>query len=476
MSIVFIPLYIKYLGIEAYGLIGIFAILQACLTLLDLGMTPTLNREMARYTAGEHSRQVINDLLRTLEVICFFVASIIVFLILISAKWLSSDWLKVSNLPIEQVRYAISIMGLVVAFRFIESLYRGALLGLQRHVLFNVVNSFMSTLRNLGVLGVMVWYSPTIEAFFFWHAIISILTIVVFKIFLHQLISHQEVKPKFSFEVLKGVWRFAGSMILTSLLSLLLLQTDKILLSRLLSLESFGYYTLAASVAGVLYMLASPVSQSFYPRFTELVVKKQTDLLIETYHGACQLVTVIIMPIAFLLLFFGKSILLLWVNDPTLVMRIYPIVVLLVIGAALNALAYIPYMLQLSYGWANFAVVLNSIAVLILVPSFILITPIYGVLGAAAAWALLNIGYLFFSIHFMHMRLVPKEKWTWYIQDILLPSLASCVVVVLFVFLHPSNDSKIFEFFWLITAGCVAFIASVYAASKLRKRVFVWSL
>jgi hypothetical protein len=51
MSLAFVPLYIKYLGIEAYGLIGIFVMLQAWLTLLDMG---ALGREMARFTGGGH--------------------------------------------------------------------------------------------------------------------------------------------------------------------------------------------------------------------------------------------------------------------------------------------------------------------------------------------------------------------------------------------------------------------------------------
>lgn len=36
MGLAFIPLYIHYLGIEAYGLIGLFATLQVCLGLLDM--------------------------------------------------------------------------------------------------------------------------------------------------------------------------------------------------------------------------------------------------------------------------------------------------------------------------------------------------------------------------------------------------------------------------------------------------------
>jgi len=53
-------------------------------------------------------------------------------------------------------------------------------------------------------------------------------------------------------------------------LAILLTQLDKVLLSRLLSLESFGYYTLAATVAGVLYMVIGPITSAFYPRLVEL--------------------------------------------------------------------------------------------------------------------------------------------------------------------------------------------------------------
>lgn len=53
MGLAFVPLYIKYLGMEAYGLIGLFALLQAWLSLLDMGMTPTLNPEMARFSGGQ---------------------------------------------------------------------------------------------------------------------------------------------------------------------------------------------------------------------------------------------------------------------------------------------------------------------------------------------------------------------------------------------------------------------------------------
>jgi O-antigen/teichoic acid export membrane protein len=89
MGLAFIPVYIKYLGIEAYGLISIFALLQAWLTLLDMGMTPARSREMARFTGGAHNAQLIRDLLRSIEIIGFGMAILVALGI-----WAASEWLR----------------------------------------------------------------------------------------------------------------------------------------------------------------------------------------------------------------------------------------------------------------------------------------------------------------------------------------------------------------------------------------------
>lgn len=161
MGLAFIPIYIKYLGIEAYGLIGLFALLQAWLSLLDMGMTPTLGREMARFTGGSHSAQSIRDLLRSIEVIAFGIAVLIAGGIALSANWIATSWLQAEALPAEVVAQAFMVMGLVTAIRFMESVYRSSIVGLQRQVLFNVVNSAMATLRGLGGSGCLPLSKPS---------------------------------------------------------------------------------------------------------------------------------------------------------------------------------------------------------------------------------------------------------------------------------------------------------------------------
>lgn len=65
MGLAFVLLCIRDLGIETYGVVGLFALVQIWLTLLDMRMTLTLNREMAKYLAGGSSLQFVRDLLRS---------------------------------------------------------------------------------------------------------------------------------------------------------------------------------------------------------------------------------------------------------------------------------------------------------------------------------------------------------------------------------------------------------------------------
>src|ERR1700728_1062201 len=77
LSLAFVPLYIRFLGVEAYGLIGTFLALQALLFLLDLGLGAAMTREFARSVAQKSvGRQT--DLLRTVEIVYAAIALLIV--------------------------------------------------------------------------------------------------------------------------------------------------------------------------------------------------------------------------------------------------------------------------------------------------------------------------------------------------------------------------------------------------------------
>ena len=124
MAMAFVPLYIRYLGIEAYGLIGIFAMLQGWLWLLDMGMTPALNREMARFSGDAKEAQSLRNLLRSIEITAVCIAVVAAVGIWLASNWLATGWLSAEKLPVSVVAQAFSIMGVVIGLRFVENIYR----------------------------------------------------------------------------------------------------------------------------------------------------------------------------------------------------------------------------------------------------------------------------------------------------------------------------------------------------------------
>ncbi len=468
MGLAFVPLYIKYLGMEAYGLIGLFAILQAWLSLLDMGMTPTLNREVARYTAGAHSMASIWDLVRTFEIVCCAMALLIAVILCIASRWIAGDWLNAQALPTADVAHAITLMGVVAALRFVEGLYRGALLGFQRHVWLNLVSAIFATLRGFGAVILLVWVAPTIQIFFIWQVAISAATVLVLRWGVRRSLPVLTRRPVFSVHAFSEVWKFAGGMFMTTVLALLLTQVDKVLLSRLLTLEKFGTYMFASAVAGVLFQLIGPIAQSYYPRFTELVTRGDEKAISAAYHQGAQLMTIMLVPAGLALIAFGEPLLLVWTGNRLVAESVSPIVSVLAMGTILNGYIHIPYMMQLAYGWTSLTVWVNTVAAAILVPAIFFVVPHFGPIGAAWAWVLVNAGYVLFEMHFMHARLLRGQKGEWFFRDTAIPSAAAGATIILAVLVQPSFLGPIGNVVWVVCAAIAAFVAAVLGSSQFR--------
>lgn len=430
MGLAFVPVYISYLGVEAWGLVGLMAMLQAMLTVLDMGLTPTLSREMARFQAGAHSAQSIRDLLRSLEAIFGGVAVMITGAVWFLAPWFARNWLSATQMPAATVAQAIGMMGLMLALRMAEQVYLGAIQGLQRQVWLNGVQTTIATLRWGGAVGVLAWMAPRIEAFFLWQSFVSMLSLLILVRQTYRWLPPAKRAARFDLNALMRVRQFAGGMAATTLLAVLLTQMDKLLLSKLVSLEEFGYYTLAASAAGALYFLITPVATAVLPRMTELVAKSEQQLLIDTYHWGTQWLGTLLIPAALVISVFAEPLLLVWTGNVALTRQTAPLLAILSLGTLCNGLMYVPYIAQLAHGWTSFSVRVNIVAMCFIVPAILWAVPHFGAIGAAWTWLWLNVGYLLINAHFMHRRLFRNEKWRWYRNAVFEPLIAGTLTAL----------------------------------------------
>jgi len=467
MGLVFVPYYIRLMGVEAYGIVGVFASLQAIFAVLDLGLSHTLSREMARLCVNHRNTDLMADTARTLEVIYWVFALSVAAIVALLAYFISYHWLNPVQLSRESLLEALLVMALVIGLRWPVALYMGGLNGLQRQTLVNVLLGVFVTLQGAGALAVLWFIEPTIRAFFLWQALIALLQVVAFRGALWHSISSTS-SGAFRKEVLAGLWRFAAGMSGISILTTILTQLDKVILSRLLSLSEFGYYTFAATVAGVLYRLIGPVFTAYYPRLTALLSTGDNTVLRRTYHQGSQLMAAVVLPVAIILAFFSRDILELWARDPEIVDRTHLLVSLLAIGNAFNGLMNMPYALQLAHGWTSLAFYSNTIAVIVLIPAIYFAVLHAGAAGAAVVWLVLNSAYLLVSIQFMHRRLLISEKWSWYINDIGKPMLVTLIIAAIGRAIITNGLPEMQATFSLVTIFCLAMAGAIGSSGFLR--------
>ena len=468
VRVVFVPIYLHYLGVEAFALIGIHTTLTGVLAVLDLGLSATLTRELARLSLDEN-RQEARDLARTLEIIYWTVGMVVAVGIASASGWIATRWLHAQGLTPSTVQVALVTMAAVIGLQWPTSLYTGGLLGLQRHAELNGITAAAVTVQNVGAALVLRFGSPTIIAYFLWQIVSG--GILVGALWWHmwrQLSQHREV-GHVRFSLLATRWRFAGGMSGIALNSTILSYGDKVLLSRLLPLTEFGYYTFAFSVVTILSHIAVPVYTAVYPRLVQFAAQSDESASASLYHVASQIVSVLLVPVAVLMVAFPRELLVLYTGNAVLADRAAPLLRLLAVGVGLNGIMLLPLALQLANGWTSLTFWKSVVAGLLYGPVLVLLIHRYAAAGAALAFIALNASYVLIEIPLMHRRLLRSEMLRWYWGDVGRPLVVTAAVALAARILSTTVSSQWFLVYLPIVA--TAFLVAAVGAAPMPARL-----
>lgn len=476
LGILFVPVYLKYVGVEAYGIIGFFTSLQVFLYILDFGLSPTFNREIARLTAVDDPEMngQIRTLTKTLGRVNWIVTLFIGFILTILSPLLANYWVRVENLSVRTVTECFLIMSLSTMLQFPVSLYTGGLLGLQRQLTSNLINVSCGTLRAFGAVFVLAFISPTTQAFLIWQAVISLVQTSVTAYAFHKSVPKAAGKAEFDWKLIKQVWQFAAGNTAITFVGLLLMQMDKIVVSKMISLEEFGYYSLPATISSMsLVMLVGSVSTVAYTQFSRLVAQNDEAGLVKAYHQNSQLVAVLIIPVALNLAFFSKEVLYLWTRgDQTIADRSSLLLTVGAVGTGLHCLMWMPHYMQLAHGWTKLSFYKDLIAIFIFVPLLLLLVSRFGAVGGPMGWVILTLSNFTVYIWLMHRRILKGELRNWYFRDIAIPLVSTLAIVAAGRLILKDTQSLPVIFLSLATVGLLSLAAAALSAQTIRQSVF----
>lgn len=469
-GIVLVPLYLGYMGVEAYGLVGFFTMMNAWFLLLDVGLTPTLSRETARYRGGALDAATLRALVRALELVFIAIALLAMLFFLLAAGVIARDWLKVGALPIADVRHAIMLMGLIIPLRWMSGLYRGAVNGFERQVWLAGFNVAVATARFVGVIAVFHLVGTTPTVFFAYQLGVAVIEIAGLAFMAHRLLPKGPVPGIASgWMALRGVLGFSLTVAFTGAVWVLITQTDKLVLSRVLSLADYGYFSLAAVVAGGVMVIGAPVSQAVLPRMARLSAEGRHEAVIALYRTATQLVCLLSLPAAAMLAVFSEDILRVWTGDAVAAMQSAPVLRLYAAGNGVLAVAALAYYLQYARGDLRMHLLGNALMLLFYVPCLVFSAMRWGALGAGAAW-LCAIGlYFLFWVPLVHRRLEPGLHGSWVLRDVLPVAGVSVAGSLFAAALGTIPAARLSGVVMIVFFGLLVFSLAAMASSTVRE-------
>ncbi|MGC3895545.1 oligosaccharide flippase family protein [Pseudomonas urmiensis] len=474
IGILILPLYMKSMGAEAYGLIGFFAMLQAWFALLDLGLTPTISRETARYRGGATSALDFRRLFRVL--IAIFVA---VALLGGGGLWLAADeiamhWLNLSQLSLDLVVFTLKIMAVCIALRWMGGVYRGIISGSEKIVWLSVFNIIIASLRFVAVFITLYIYGFTPIVFFLHQLVIAVVEVIGLCVIGSSLLPEFEKtdhRLDWSLKPIMPLLRFSLSIAFTSSVWVLVTQTDKLILSGLLPLAEYGYFSLAVLVAGGIMIISGPISTALLPRMAHMYAQDQHQQLISLYRLSTQCVAILAGAASITIFYCAEPLLIAWTADSQLAANAAPILSVYALGNGVLALGAFPYYLQYARGQLRYHLIGSFGMVLVLIPAIILAVEVFGAIGAGYVWLSVNVIYLIGWVAFVHSKLEPGLHLQWLVDDCLKVLAGPALLLAPLIWIPLNFDSRIQALGFLVTVSMFALLAAVLGAGQVRGMV-----
>jgi O-antigen/teichoic acid export membrane protein len=468
--ILVVPVYLRLMGVEAYGLVGLFVLFTAIIQLFNFGISSTTSREIARMGGGAVNSATVRHYLGKAFILLATVSLGFAAAIAVLAPVIATRWLHVTSITSANVTLSIRLMGAAAAFTFISGLFKGGLLGLEKQIFLNAMNSLIAALRSFGAIAVLVFVAPTPVAFCAYQLVISIVELAVFHTTLYRFVPPAAGTIDNSDTQSSGLRRFAGGLAFTDLVWAGVMQLDRLVLSTALPLAQFGYFTVMSTAAYGVLLLTSPIMQTLQPRFTVLAAEGRHDELRGLYLRVSYGVTALVSSGAGTMAFFSWSLVYAWTGNPSIAHWSATVMPLYAIGNALVGVLSLPFLLQFALGDIKLHIWAHIVDAVVYIPLAVWLGLTYGAQGTGAAWLAMNAIYLLVLIPVIHARVLPGWHWRWFFGTIC-PAFLLPMAMLMALSMLPLPSGRLPLALAICAYGGIALVTTILANRDYRGEV-----
>lgn len=424
----FVPLYLKYLGNELYGVVSFYTTLQNVMLILGMGLTSTLRKEFA---IEENSYRKCK-LLKAVEYIYFFIMIIIIFLCFMLANTLISKYINIGSWDFKQIRNAIGLMGISIAFHLVSNLYSGCLLGAGKHISANIWQAIWAVTRSGCAVLVLIFVNVDIILFFLTQIIVDILYVLILRSEIYSWMKKQNIYCNIfninDFKILKDIIPYTVGLLGISVVSVINTQLDKILVLNRFDFATLGVYNTAASFAQIPNSIVTILMVAIYNEFIAAYSSNKVERYQRVYFSYYQKIYLFLISTVIFMFFFAQNILLFWTASPNMAYQSHIVSKILLIGNFFLGMQQVPYYFLLAVGKTRY----NNILGIGVVIVNILLTPIIverqGIIGAGEIYSLFRLVEFLVLSFVVQKKFIQKKYLSWLCFNIFPPFIMTLIL------------------------------------------------
>ncbi len=401
-----IPLLIKGLGVDRFGVLTLAWMVIGYFSLFDFG----IGRALTKVVAGKLGSDQAEDipaiawaalfLMLLLGVVgAFFIASL--------SPWLVTSVLKIPAVLQHETLNTFYLLALSIPIVISTAALRGILEAYQRFDRVNIIRVPMGVFMFLGPLMVLPFSKNLLSVV---AVLVAGRLIAWFAHFVFCLRVLPGLKEGMTVraELLGPLFRLGGWMSVSNLIGPLMVYLDRFLIGAFVSMAAVAYYTTPYEIVTKLWIVPAALVGVLFPAFASTMVQDRSKVA-NLFQRGTNYIFLALFPLTLVIVTFAPEGLTLWLGaefsrESSASLR------WLAVGVFLNSLAQVPFALVQSAGRPDITAKLHAAELPFYLAVLWWLLSHFGIEGAALAWllrALVDAVILFFMTH----RLMPCTRF-----------------------------------------------------------------
>lgn len=406
-SLVATPFVLRGLGTEGYGVFSVIQVVVGYFALVDFGMGDASTRFSAdAHARGDDEREAATVwtalLVQTLPSLLALAA------VTFGAGFIADD---VLDLPPEVRGAAVAafpIAGLALVVRNVSTVFNSPQ-SVRLHWKSLALIGVVTGLTQIAAIPIVLELGGDLVDCVVVVALTNVFGLLLQAGYAMRLLPALR-RPRIDLALAGTLARYGGWMVGVTLVTTIVMQSEKVLITRFSSPTALAYYAVAYSLAGVLTMLPRAIKGALFPVFSRLQADPSREPMLALYGQMVRSTLVVVGPLAVVMCVLAGPFFTVWAG-PAYGEHSTPPFYVLTIGFLATGLTTIPVVLLKGIARVDLIARFNLILVLPFLALAALLTWQYGAVGGAIAFSVRALADA--AMHFLAVRrLVGARIWT----------------------------------------------------------------